>query len=428
MAIRWSAIHEQLGETPRDLDYELLERAVSEGVLEQENLDWKKALPGKDQGQIDEFAKDVAAMANSRGGLIVYGVSEERGKGRADEIVGVDASETQQRRLRSLAFGQVQPMVAGLDVIPLTSADGSTSVLVLSVPQSADAPHVIGRENRIGVPFRSGPETHWMRERELERSYSDRFTRRDVERTQLATLIEEVTDHLDLARSAWIVGAARPRTPLTSILGPLQRDQVTTALEAALHQSIDILPNSLRRYPIIRELGNSVYNPQVGLRRWVVHYIHDAFDVQSALVHVELHHDGSAILAAEVGGWGGPPAISGVHSQVFCAAVESFAADFVALASTYARTLGVTSPLAFRSDIHRAATTTSLIAMGNRSIGGHEIEEVERLKGTRSVARFKPVSGEMSANLAAEGLRDTARSVAVDVLHQFGVARLSLLG
>ena len=54
----------------------MLDAAVAAGVAESDALDWKRALPeAKSLGSTD-FSKDIAAMANSGGGMIVYGVDE----------------------------------------------------------------------------------------------------------------------------------------------------------------------------------------------------------------------------------------------------------------------------------------------------------------------------------------------------------------
>jgi hypothetical protein len=98
--VLWSRVHAQLGEAPTELTFAMLEAAVGQGVAEAEDLDWKARLPGREDGELDEFAKDMAAMANTSGGLIVYGVGEERGTGRANSLTKVDAAEgTQRRRL-----------------------------------------------------------------------------------------------------------------------------------------------------------------------------------------------------------------------------------------------------------------------------------------------------------------------------------------
>lgn len=164
MAIIWSRIHASLGESPRELTFDLLQAAVDQRMVETDDLDWKSALPGKEEERLEEFAKDVAAMANTRGGLLVYGVEEERGKGSAKGFRSVDNSEGAQRRLRALANSRIHPRVAGLDLTPLEDPEGTYTILVLSVPRSPDAPHIIGQDAKLGIPYRDGPETRWMRD------------------------------------------------------------------------------------------------------------------------------------------------------------------------------------------------------------------------------------------------------------------------
>jgi hypothetical protein len=65
MAIRWSSIHEQLGITPRDLDYAMVQEAVSQHLPETESLDWKKSDPASVDQALDEVAKDVAVATRA---------------------------------------------------------------------------------------------------------------------------------------------------------------------------------------------------------------------------------------------------------------------------------------------------------------------------------------------------------------------------
>lgn len=426
MTIRWSAIHEQLGETPRDLDYDLIEAAVKQQVAETDNLDWKRELPPKDEPKLEEFAKDIAAMANTRGGLIIYGVGEDGG-GRASSIVGVDATENSRRRLRALAANRVHPMVDGLDVLPLTSSDGSTSVLVLSIPRSPDAPHLIGQKQHLGVPFRSGPETQWMRERELERAYAERFNRRSDEGVRLVDAVHDASEQLDLGRrGAWIVAVARPRTTLPGVIAPPTRDRVRPVLEAAHGQGLDVLRSeSHNRWSVLREFASESLNPRVGLRRWVVPTLdYNDPDKGSSGFYVELHHDGSVALAVGLGGWYGSPPVD--HHEVFAPMVENFAADFVALAETYLRQLGGEGTMAYRVDLRRSDDRPMFAVTNERGSFGGIGQELNRIPGSRAVRRFTPLVGEVPVGVEIDQLRPVAVELASDVLHQFGVGRLSL--
>src|SRR5690242_9337971 len=71
-----------------------LQRLIENGVPEDDHLDYKR------QGNFDttegkkEFVKDVVSFANSGGGVIVYGVDEERVDGQPSGVpaalVGMD--------------------------------------------------------------------------------------------------------------------------------------------------------------------------------------------------------------------------------------------------------------------------------------------------------------------------------------------------
>ena len=76
----FTPIHRALGLEPGDLTLELIEKAIEAGLEETSDLDWKKDPynPLK-PAWFDEVAKDIAAMANSGGGWIVFGVAEEEG-------------------------------------------------------------------------------------------------------------------------------------------------------------------------------------------------------------------------------------------------------------------------------------------------------------------------------------------------------------
>lgn len=65
------------GSQPQPLTWEMIVRVVEQGLTEQPDLDWKCTGYGPPHNEWDELAKDVAAMANTGGGLIVLGVRDE---------------------------------------------------------------------------------------------------------------------------------------------------------------------------------------------------------------------------------------------------------------------------------------------------------------------------------------------------------------
>ena len=57
---------------------ERCENPCSRPVVETDDLDWKSELPSAKGLSATDYPKDIAAMANSGGGLIVYGVKESQ--------------------------------------------------------------------------------------------------------------------------------------------------------------------------------------------------------------------------------------------------------------------------------------------------------------------------------------------------------------
>lgn len=71
-------LRRSLGLPPSTLTDEILDQAVAAGVTEVDDLDWKKTLPPAKGVPQTDFPKDIAAMANRGGGMIVYGVEEDQ--------------------------------------------------------------------------------------------------------------------------------------------------------------------------------------------------------------------------------------------------------------------------------------------------------------------------------------------------------------
>ena len=227
----WTPLHAALGDTSPDLDLTLIERACESKVRERADLDWKERLPltairedrESKQRQQQELAKDIAAMANSGGGMIVYGVAEVRqaGTSAADRIEPVGAvDEDTLRAVRQVAGNLVYPPVTGLDLFPLAPVeDPDAGVLVLLVPDSPEAPHLIHsskNQDWFGAPYRHGPDTEWMVERQLSSAYAARETARRRRADDFDARFGAFTSVLEAGTDArWVVAMAVPEVPLS---------------------------------------------------------------------------------------------------------------------------------------------------------------------------------------------------------------------
>ncbi|MEV7037603.1 ATP-binding protein [Amycolatopsis sp. NPDC051061] len=299
MPIMWSRLHAELGLSPTPLTHAMVVRAVEAGMAEADDLDWKQALPPEVEKKRLEFAKDIAAMANTRGGLIVHGVREENE--RAVGLTGVPNGERDRQALRSFANRYVRPLVDGLQIEALDGEAGEPGLVAVFVPPSPDTPHVIGEKNEMGVPYRYGTDTNWMSESQLERAYRDRFTRRGDDRAALDALIDGLIPEIDLKQGVWVAVVARPVAPLPLLSGRPEREGVTSTMLNALELVSEVFGKSQGRVPVLNELlsDGPIINPRNGLRRWVIrsnHYSTDPHELVDCAL-VELHHDGSVALA-----------------------------------------------------------------------------------------------------------------------------------
>jgi hypothetical protein len=222
MAHTWSPIHEHLGCPPGPLTFEMILRCAEEGLAESDDLDWKQCLPnGLNPQEEAEFAKDVAAMANTRGGLIVFGVAD-----RPVKFTGINTDDANPDQYAKWVRNLVQPYLAGLDQYILSSADGSESILVVDVPASELAPHSVAFDHNkqqaksqfaTVTPYRSGPHTEWMAEHQIAHSYAERLTRAEDWQTSFNELRDWTADSLGGLGgdgTAWLIIVGRPTRPV----------------------------------------------------------------------------------------------------------------------------------------------------------------------------------------------------------------------
>lgn len=133
------------------------------------HLDFKAAESlGDSNPKKNEIAKDVSAFANSDGGIIIYGISEQ--DHRAGELSFVDGSAYTKEWLEQVVSSRIQRRIDGLRVFPVRfGGEIARSVYVVKIPRSALAPHMTS-ENRYYK--RQNFESVRMEEYEVRDMYS----------------------------------------------------------------------------------------------------------------------------------------------------------------------------------------------------------------------------------------------------------------
>lgn len=125
-----------------DYDIEFIESLIKNEIEESINVEFKS---GEALSKLDakkkEISKDVAAMANSNGGIIVYGLNEVNHK--ADSISSIDGDEFSKEWLEQVISSTIQRNIPDLKIFPIRkNNDIKQSIYVIQIPESIEAPHI----------------------------------------------------------------------------------------------------------------------------------------------------------------------------------------------------------------------------------------------------------------------------------------------
>lgn len=328
--MNFTPLHRALGLPPGPLTDEILNSAVDAKVSETDDLDWKAELPPiKGLSQTD-VPKDIAAMANSGGGTIVYGVMEHQ-KVATERSDAGDFTEGHERAYRSVAVTAISPPVFGLEVQRLGTGPRAVAV---TIPASVDGPHLIYRNDFFGAPIRNDADTAWMKERQIEAMYRARFDERRRANEALATLFAEAIENHNTSRQAWLVAVAHPRVPggLTRLSRDVAREIFRSACSTTLRFS--------KRNGVHPLENVDSANPRPGLRRWIAPTTATGDSSTWKEAWASVHHDGSVTLSATIGG-GHRKSTDGYFEgwEVESRGIECAVADFMALVRVAAQTM-----------------------------------------------------------------------------------------
>ncbi|WP_395690093.1 RNA-binding domain-containing protein [Nocardioides sp.] len=405
----FTALHQALGRDRSHITDELVDEAVDAGVAESDHLDWKSALPPEKELKNSDFPKDVAAMANSGGGVIVYGVEEQQ-RVATERVDAGDFGENYERTLRKVASSSIQPPVLGLGVHQV--GDPMCRALVVVVPLSVDGPHLIWKNDAFLAPYRNHADTEWMGERQLEAAYRARFDERRTAEHALVNLYDEISAGPASSDRAWMYGVARPR--LTATYERMGRGEARKILQNARQHA----PAHCATGGVHPLESMDLHNPRPGLRRWVApsDVAHDSAEVWKS-AWATVHDDGSISLASAMG------ATRGVNSsdpawQVLSRRLEYSIGDFMALlrqASThfgggdYDVRVGIEWAGALLQPLVIAATDSSGYPTTDRSI---------------PLYRYSPVVTTVRTDVDFDGFQEQVWTLAQDVVNQGGVEDL----
>lgn len=131
-----------------------IDSLISNQQAESTTLEYKQQLPGSQEKDKKEFLADVSALANARGGDIVYGIkcgaTDGRSKGCPTEVLPLieDDPDNVKLRLEQIIRDGIDPRVTvQIKAIEGWGPDGRGHIILIRVPKSFNAPHMVTYDN-----------------------------------------------------------------------------------------------------------------------------------------------------------------------------------------------------------------------------------------------------------------------------------------
>jgi hypothetical protein len=425
--LTWTPLHRELGLPPRHLTYGDLEAVVERKVLESSDVEWK-VLPPTAAHKYD-IAYDVAAMANSGGGVICIGVQEAKGTSAAMRLSPISITDQAKRNLWQTVAAVVRPRISAFDLVGVPRELGSDEgVMVLLVRSSSSAPHLVelsGQPDML-APIRQGASTAYMTEAELSRAYARRLEAGRSILSRHQEIVEDAGNRVqDLDGRPWLFAAAVPLERLPIDVRPgLEFEQRRGVAARAEDWARRVLRYHPDRRPILSRLQAEPSNQVRGPRGWFTRQgrIPDE-PGKSSDSYLMLYDDGSSALGVRA--LIEPDARSGYLAAIshpeFVSVfdVESLAADFFALLDSHSRAWGGIGPLSVRLHCWSGMPESISLVEPNRFTGAGAFDIVDqslRIREIRDVlVDYEPDTGEWNRRRAAVEL-------AADIVTQFGVA------
>ncbi|MFB6258954.1 MAG: helix-turn-helix domain-containing protein [Flavobacteriales bacterium] len=145
-----------------------VQRLIDTGAEETLSLDFKAAgALSFDTKKKKEISKDVSAFANSEGGMLIYGVHEEKQK--AHSLDPVDGETFTRDWLEQVISGTIHRPIEGFEVIPIRiEGDLQSTVYIVRIPDSYHAPHMA---NDGHYYLRSNARNRMMEEYQVRQAY-----------------------------------------------------------------------------------------------------------------------------------------------------------------------------------------------------------------------------------------------------------------
>lgn len=212
VALRSRRLEQIFGSPLGDVTHKQLRELVVNGVTEAYDLDFKGELYGHGDKDKRALAGDVAAMANTVGGVIVLGIAEDD-QARAGDAPGVAISDQEINRIHQTVASGVNPLPR-FDVRSVEDSDNpGHGFLIIAVPRSVMSPHAVLINDALRYPRRNGTTTDYLSEAEVAEAYRARFAGFASRQDEAEHVQADFVQRLDDTSQAFVVVTLVPDLP-----------------------------------------------------------------------------------------------------------------------------------------------------------------------------------------------------------------------
>lgn len=172
------------------INEQTLQKLCDDCCPESQTLEFKREIPGNAEKDKHELCKDVAALANTDGGDLVYGIEEHAGAAGSIKPITGEPADAAMRRIAQVLDAGIEPRIQGVKMCHVDASGGYA--IVLRVPASFDGPHCIRTNSSRRFVMRNGTSTTDMSFDQLRGAFDRTATLADRARHFIADRLQQV--------------------------------------------------------------------------------------------------------------------------------------------------------------------------------------------------------------------------------------------